>query len=352
MSGSRWMVVVLCAVLGPASLAAAFDLDLPEEPAPKTWADVPLRYQSECPSPLFTLATPEKVSVAGHTFEIQGSTMVRQGGRWTGPLRIGVLGAVKEASKETRANIKKAVRIFKDAKVDLVVSNGDISEGEFDLEDAFMMLAEEVPMPLMVHIGNSEGKGSFTRAYSRVKKQHPQMFNMNWIRHVDWGGIHLVSLPGYFNMRFLHGRAGCHYKKEHLRELEKLVRALPKGDVVIMTAHGPPHSFGKQAIDVAVEAGNVGDPDLTAVLEDAPVPFGIFGHILEAGGRATADLKRGTPLALPVKTPQERLYINAGSVSATPWAMLKGPPSYGMAAVMTVQDGKATVVFHTLRKGR
>lgn len=350
-NGWRWKVLLRAAGLLLVPLAVHAQDDLGEDPPPKRWSDVGARYQSECPSPMFTLEKPETLSALGQSFEVRGSTMVRQGGPWKGPLRIGVLGAIKDATKETRENIRKAAAEFRKRKVDLVISNGDISEGEFDLEDAFMMLGEEVPFPVLLHIGNSEGKGSFSRAYLKAQKVHPHLFNMNWIRHVDWGGVHVVAMPGYFNQKFLHGKAGCHYKDNHVRELKALIKTLPTTDTVILTAHGPPLSFGKDGIDVAHDAGNVGDPALAALLEDANIPLGIFGHILEAGGRATSDLKRGTPQKLPMKAPVEPLYVNVGSACASPWAMLGGKQSYGMAAVVSLENRRSTVDFITLRKG-
>ncbi len=321
-----------------------------DEPPPKTWVQVGTRYQTECPTPLFTLEKPETVTVGAHTLEVRGSTAVRTGGPWKGPLKIGVLGAIKEASAETKQNIKKAAAEFQKRGVHFVVANGDVSEGEFDLEDAFMMLGDAVKVPVFTHIGNSEGKGSFTRAYLKANKTHPHLFNMNWIRQVDLGGIHLFSLPGYYNLKFLHGKAGCHYTAKDVHVLRQLMEKVPAGDVKILTAHGPPKSFGKQGIDVAFDAGNVGDPEMADLLETVPVPFGIFGHILEAGGRATSNLKTGAPVKLPMKKPVNRLYFNAGSASATPWGMLNGKQSYGMAAVLTVDGGKAKMEFLTLRK--
>ncbi|MEW5847578.1 MAG: hypothetical protein AB2A00_02150 [Myxococcota bacterium] len=340
-----WCVLALVVVIPLASAQTE-----ETEPPPRTLAEVGTRYQTECPPPLFKLQKPETVSAAGHNFVVEGSTMVRQGGRWQGPLTIGVLGAIKDASPETAQNIRKAQAEFHKRGVQLVVANGDISEGEFDLEDAFKLVGREVKTPVLAFIGNSEGKGSFTRAFLKARAEHPHLFNMTWMRHVDLGGIHLVALPGYYNLKFLHGRAGCHYQESHVRELGRLVDSLnTKGDLVILTAHGPPQSFGKAAIDVAHDAGNVGDPMLTDLIERSAIPFGIFGHILEAGGRATSDLKRGTPLKLPVKKPVDKLYFNAGSASASPWAMLDGSQSYGMAAVLSIQDKKGTLEFIKLR---
>lgn len=343
----RVRVVFVCVLM--LGLGAVNAQELDEDPPPKTWAEVGTRYQTECPAPFFTFPKKETFSAGGHTFDVLGSDWVRQG-KWNGALNIGVLGAIKEASQETRENLQRANAEFKKRGVQFVVANGDISEGEFDLQDAFNMLGKEITVPVFLHIGNSEGKGSFTRAYLKAAKEHPHLINMNWVRHVDLGGIHLVSLPGYYNAKYLHGSAGCRYFKKDVLELQRLVNKLHGTGPIILTAHGPPKSFGAQAIDVAFDAGNVGDPDMTDLVLNGEIPFGIFGHILEAGGRATSDLKTGTPIKLPMKKPADALYFNAGSVSATPWAMLKGPASYGMAAVFSLENAKGKVEFLTLRR--
>lgn len=337
-----------CAVLVTAGALHAQELD--EEPPPATWAQVGTRYQTECPAPFFTFKTKETFTAGGHTFDVLGSTWVRQGAPLNGMVKLGVLGAIKEASPETRENLARAMKEFKKQGVQFVVANGDISEGEFDLQDAFNMLGAEIQLPVFLYIGNSEGKGSFTRAYLKAAKDHPHLINMNWVRHADLGGIHLLSLPGYYNTKYLHGSAGCRYVKKDVLELQRLVNKLQGKGPLILTSHGPPRSFGAAAIDVAFDAGNVGDPDMTDLIINGEIPFGIFGHILEAGGRVTSDLKTGTPVKLPMKKGADALYFNAGSVSATPWAMLKGPPSYGMAAIFSLEAGKGKVEFFTLRK--
>lgn len=320
------------------------------EPPPATWAEVATRYQTECPAPLFQLKTPETVKLERDTFRIEGSTLTRMGGPWKGPLNLGVLGAVKDASAETRANIQRANKEFIRRGVHVVIANGDVSEGEFDLEDTFKMLGQEIKLPVLAFMGNSEGKGSFNRAFAKASKQFPQLFNLNWNRHVDLGGIHILVLPGYHDLKFLHGRAGCHYTETHIREMERRVDQLVKsGGTVVLTTHSPPRSSGKGAIDLAQGAGNVGDPALTELITRSNIWFGIFGHILEAGGRATSDLAKGTPIKLPMKTPVDQLYFNAGSACSTPWPMLDGSTSSGMAAVMVLDGGKASVEFIKLQ---
>ena len=84
---------------------------------------------------------------------------------------------------------------------------------------------------------------------------------------------------------------------------------------------------------------NVGDPDLTKLIRKRSIPFGIFGHILEAGGRAV-DGSLQKKVRENTKSP--KLYLNAGSVSGDPWGMLDGSASYGMAIMMEINGVKAS----------
>ena len=119
-------------VLG-AALVRAQD-EPQDEPPPKTWAQVGTRYQTECPTPLFTLEKPETVTVGAHTLEVRGSTAVRTGGPWKGPLKIGVLGAIKEASAETKQNIQKAAAEFQKRGLQFLLANGTLTKVNFTIK--------------------------------------------------------------------------------------------------------------------------------------------------------------------------------------------------------------------------
>jgi hypothetical protein len=104
---------------------------------------------------------------------------------------------------------------------------------------------------------------------------------------------------------------------------------------VVLLVHGPPKQAGKNALDHVPGVGNVGDEQLNELIEKNKIPFGVFGHILEAGARGT-DLS-GKPL--PQKKPHKALYLNQGSANALPWKLNDGTTSYGLAALLTI-DGK------------
>ena len=81
-----------------------------------------------------------------------------------------------------------------------------------------------------------------------------------------------------------------------------------------LVSHGPPRGEGAEAIDRIYEHRNVGDPAMAAMIKELKIPFGFFGHILEAGGRATDDV--GNPIKPGHLS--KSLFANAGSASAIP----------------------------------
>jgi hypothetical protein len=323
--------------------------------SPATFADLAKRFEFTCPTPPFALEKVHNIQVGPATYRIEGSRIVRSPGLKE-KLRLGIVASPKDATEETRQNLRVAQGIFQKAGVHAVVVPGDLAEDN-ELRSVMQMLAETFPQPLLIHSGNIEWPGTFNVAYEAVRKDHPHLFNLNWAHHVDFGGVHLLVLPGYHNKTFSRSGA-CAYGDEHLSHLETIARQLRgQGDQVILTSHGPPQNEGAGGLDVAYDdAGNVGDPAITQrLLEGADIRFGIFSHILEAGGRAVFDPWGKTPAVALKKRkqaespPGERLYLNAGSASALPWTMLDGSASEGMAALFDLEGDKARVTFFSLR---
>lgn len=318
----------------------ADDEDAAEPGPPTTWSEAHERFEFKCPAPAFALEEPRRVGAKEVRFLVEGSVARREGPAGA-EVAIGVLGALKDAAPETRENVKKAARAFERAGVDVVLANGDLGEDR-ELEEVFAMLGEELSMPVLVHSGNMEWTSAFGRAMRANEDAHPHLLNLNWISHVELAkGVHLLALPGYHDLHFLKP-GGCRYLDEDLARLTALAKELrAQGDVVVLSSHGPPQQEGAAGLDVAYDdAGNVGDPRITALLEEADVGVGIFSHILEAGGRATKDPRGKEPVTLPVKEPLPSLYVNVGSASAFPWTLHGGKSAEGMALVVVVsQDG-------------
>jgi len=321
--------------------------DAPPAP-PRTWAEATERYRSDCPAPPFSLAAPERVSVSGRAF-------VRSGSAWAfaeplgAPLVIGVVGAIKDAEPETRENLTVAAAAFRKAGAHVVLVPGDLVANEVSVLPAVAAMLDEVfDLPVLVHSGNYE----WTSSLSDTLAEHPGLINMNLAREIDTGAVRLLSLPGYHDRKFLQPGA-CHYDDDDLAVAkDAAVRAAKDGDVVVLTSHGPPRGDGKGALDRTPDNEHVGDPNLNALLTDGGIRFGIFSHILEAGGRAVTDVDGKTPLKLPMKKGEPRLYMNVGSASSFGWGMNDGTTSRGLGAIVTVDPaagGTATVAVIKLR---
>jgi hypothetical protein len=327
------------------------DEDEDEGPTlPRTLDEAAALLEFTCPVPTHSYDTPARVEVGGETVVLRGSDAVRETDGAADGVVLGVLGALKDAGDETRANVKKAAELFGKRGVQVVVVNGDLGEDEA-LEDVFRILGESFDRPVFVHSGNMEWTSAFSKSWEAARKDHPHVINANWLEQVDLGGgMHLLVLPGYFNLRFM--RSGtCRYTDETIDRLKARADKLKAaGATVALVSHGPPLGKGQKALDVAYdEAGNVGDERLTAMIEGSGIRFGLFSHILESGGRACADPECKTPLTLPVRQPSERLYVNAGSASGYGWELLDGTQSSGMAMVVKMSASGATAELLKLR---
>jgi Icc-related predicted phosphoesterase len=285
------------------------------------------------------LVAPETWSASGHTFTASGARLgVKAEKPEDGVARLGLLSAIKDFSLETKKNLELFLAAFKLAGVRAIIVGGDSAYGVDDqdstLAEVFTFLGDQ-GIPVYVVIGNSESRSAFNRSALAAWRSNKSVINLDLVRRVDGDGFTLVSLPGYFDRRFIAEASGCNYKAEDAQALTRLARGAVSP--VVLVTHGPPRQEGAAALDVTADGKNVGDPDLTQGIADARIPFGVFGHILEAGGRAT-DLEGKKPVKQG--TPAAALYLNPGPAFADPWAMNDGRTSRGMAAILTLQGGK------------
>ena len=337
----RWMVVVLGILFSvSAGRAAAAEA----ASAHADWKAYMKANRFACPGPFERLATPRQVKLAGKDYVHSGYALKVQTRDADEQVNIGVISAVKDTSAATMRNLKQALAWFEKKEVEWVVANGDLAADEFDLGDILDALGES-GLPVLLVPGNTESMGSLARLYKRRMKRFPNLIPGNWVRVVDADDVVFWTLPGYHDRAFVHQDAGCHYKEKDVRTLLTQVDKAGKRPVTLV-AHGPPEGKGRQALDWAQADKNVGDPLLNRKKNKKNVPFGIFGHILEAGGAAVGqDLK--TPVA--PKEARARLYVNAGSLSADPWGMNDGSVSRGMALLLTLDAGKAAYRVRTFQ---
>jgi Icc-related predicted phosphoesterase len=296
--------------------------------------------------------TPETWTASGHTFTVSGARATVKADKPDAVAHLGLLSAIKDFSPETKRNLELYLAAFKRAGVKAIIVDGDSAYGVDDqdstLAEVFSFLGDS-GIPVYAVIGNSESRSAFNRGLLTAWRKNKSVINLDLVRRVEGDGFTLVSLPGYFDKRFIAETSGCNYKPEDAQELIRLVRGA--SSPVVLVTHGPPRQDGKGALDVTVDGKNVGDPDLAQAIADAKIRFGVFGHILEAGGRAT-DLEGKKPVRQGA--PAAALYLNPGPAFADPWVMADGRIAKGMAAILTIKAGKGEwtqVTAAALEKG-
>jgi Icc-related predicted phosphoesterase len=301
-----------------------------------SWEEYIKTNRYKCPGPFDTLQKPRSVTLGGKAYQHSGYKLEVQSPDADSQVKLGVVSAIKDVSAGTKRNIADALAWFAKEGVEWVVVNGDVALEEFDLQEALELLTEG-GLPTLVTLGNSESKSSFARVYKDLEAKRPNLVNGVFVRQVVADDVELWTVSGYHDKRFVHQGAGCLYTKEDVDAAMATLK--PAGAApVVLVSHGPPLGSGKASLDWISDKKNVGDPELTRLIQKAKIPFGLFGHILEAGGAAVgADLASSVGARKQVNN----LYLNAGSLSGDPWALNDGTTSSGMAFVVTINGTKA-----------
>lgn len=261
-------------------------------------------------------------------------------------LTLGVMSDIKEDTGENLFNIGRYITYFKSKGVQAVVVAGDTGETVDAISRSLDALAAP-GWPVFVIVGNREARGVYADGIAAAQKDHPNVVDLNQRRLVQFPFASIVSLPGYYDPRYLHSDTGCQYFIEDIDAIQKVAAEEAKG-ATILVSHGPPRGTTPQSIDTATEAGNVGDPNMNTLITKAHIHFGIFGNIEEAGGRAT-DLS-GENMIDQGKFVGS-FYMNPGPADAVRWTMNDGTESDGMVGLMVIhKDGKAAYWIHRVKR--
>ncbi|MCG3171963.1 MAG: hypothetical protein GMKNLPBB_00104 [Myxococcota bacterium] len=338
------------ALSGPASPAViAAPATAASGAAPENW-DAWLNYQkqreSNCVGPFDTLDPPARVTVAGRRFVISGHRMVEENQKGKTEVAYGVVSTLKEAAPGTIYNLKKFIQWWKSKNVDAIIVGGDIANGEDAMEKNLLTFAR-TGTPVFIIMGNNDSRGQFNRAVRTITWKYHNVFNMNMIRFFDGDGADIMSLPGYYDRQFTRNTASCLYKDADVDAMEKLP-PLANSPLLFLT-HGPPKMTKPTGIDVIHDKSNVGDYKLTEFIKGTKgkINFGVHGHIIEAGGRAS-DLI-GNPVAPGVWAPQ--VFLNPSQGDSFPWKMLDGSTNQGMAAILRINVKTRKASYEILRIG-
>jgi Icc-related predicted phosphoesterase len=324
------ITVAMCAALS----AIAADPAAPKKPL-KDWAAFAEARSGECVAGAGELALPIAIKAGKREYRLEGHRLVETSADKDETLRVGVLSATKDDRAETLAAIRTMIGRFEKKNVDLIIANGDLATDEFEMEAIFPVLAEANVL-VVVLIGNTESCGSFNKTAGVVGAKRPNLINGNWVRRLELDDSTILTVPGYYDRKFTHTGGASTYDANDILELSRIGNR-SKAPVVLVS-HGPPLAKHKNGIDVVTDGTNVGDPMLTELVTDLKIKFGIFGHILESGGRGS-DLAGKSKLAQ--KSWHNELFVNAGTLNPDPWSMVDGTTSHGMALYLEIEEKRA-----------
>jgi hypothetical protein len=256
----------------------------------------------------------------------------------SGTLRIGALAGLKDAGEENVAHLRKLVAELVRRGAEVLVADGDVGDN-LEEQQTLLGVLTETGLPVVVAAGNREVRSELDAAESELRKKGAKVWDLSHARVVDAGDALLVGLPGTFDRRYLHADGACIYGQRDIDAVATFLDRLPtKEPPVVLVMAVPPRGHDKSALD-ATEAQNVGDPRLLPLLTRRRAPFGIFGEVWEAGGRAVD----GSANPVAAGAPSEQLYLNPGAADRTPWPMIDGTRVAGQAALLTIQGRKATM---------
>lgn len=307
------------------------------------------QHSLSCVGPLTSSVAETSIQLANKTYEYSGSKLAITSASRDGDdeVRFGVLSSIKDFLPETKRNLEKLLDWYDQEKVEWLILNGDVGGEEEEFTELMDFLGQR-KTPLLVSIGNYESRGTYFRVVGEAAAKYPWIIDQNLVRVVEADDVTVVSLPGYYDRRFLHTGSGCLYRPEDVDATLDVAEKIPGAKLLV--SHGPPRGEGQKALDVINEGRvNVGDVEMSRLIKEGKFQFGVFGHILESGGRAV-----GGDLSSPVAadTLSNQLFVNVGSANGLPWMLNDGSIASGMGAVFTVKGQKAKVKFRILRDSK
>jgi Icc-related predicted phosphoesterase len=335
--------------------------------------------EDDCVGPLTKSGKPREIAFADHRFQLDGYLLSQLNKDPDDEIVVGIISDTKENTEDNQKNIERILEFFEREKAQVIIHLGDIAsttplpeeidvpekdeqgkalteedQARFrrrviararvdsmkksyeDIVDLVSRLAEK-ELPLLVIGGNRECKSTFNTALDTVSEDFRNVFNMNRIRRAELDDLTVISMPGYHDPEYVHCPWDkCLYFESDTLGLIDLARE-SKAPVLVIS-HGPPRQQDRNGIDAVSEGANVGNPALADAIRKAGIPFGAFGNIQEAGGKAT-NLE-GTSI-LPQDTFLTSLYLNPGPADSVAWSMNDGTESRGMAAVIHFVGNKA-----------
>jgi hypothetical protein len=268
------------------------------------------------------------------TFKLPPLVITRDGydleikGMDRGVVVLGLMAGLNEPGERTRENISFFLDRFRTAEVQAILVAGGVGLMERDVAQNLEALAA-APVPVLISPGAQESYDVLRDAVAAARKRAPQLIDMTLVRRARLGHISVISLPGYHNSYYLEAKErGCSYEPGDLSDVASLAET---DRTTVLLSASPPRGKGPAAVDLGRGGVNIGDPALAGMMAGAGIGFGLFGHVYEAGGRAT-ESDGVTPVAEGGW--KESLFLQAGAVDAVPIRLADGGTSVGMAQIV------------------
>lgn len=285
----------------------------------------------------------ETFSVGELQFKRRGFVVERVGPE-DGSTKLGIIAGIEEWNAPNQANVQAISRWFVKQGAEAIILVGGVGPNRESCLNALETLAAS-ELPVLSLIGATADFAGYRRAVAQARKNHPNVIDLSVARSLRWDGLDIISLPGYANPFYLgHRRGGCAYRDEDVDALGELIDDAEQP--VLLVAGGPPRGQGRKAVDRARGGINIGDERMSKVIESSAVQFGVFGHVYEAGGNATADV--GGQNAVEPGQWSKTLYLNPGAIEAVPYDRVNGRRSRGMGALLEIGPQGAKYRLHLL----
>ncbi len=280
------------------------------------------------------VAAPSIRTINGHQFQFEGDKVTELSTDEDNLVVYGVLADPHGEYETVRALVQK----FQDRKVEGILVAGDLAQhfrNKHSDEDEIRIVLEELAksdVPVYVVPGNHDMRSEYGKALADLAR-FPNLIDLSRARVVDGDDADIISCPAmddHFSMDYAGGFIGS------CTDLGSLAQRT--NDVKILLSHRPPLGSGVSGIDyVPSIQRNVGDDQLQRDMRTYGVRIGIFGHIHEAGRRATTlDGK-----VVAVGEYSTELVFNPGPASSWQFMLATGTATSGSGGILTIQGDKA-----------
>lgn len=289
------------------------------------------------------------IIIEGHNFSAAGNVMKEYQNISDDTEVIGIIGdphglfdKASKAAQELKANGVDEIFLIGDLALNTELRYG--IKNNISLEEQVYHVLIEVAktkLPIFVIPGNHETKESYQNAIEKARDSYSNIIDMTKYKVFEKGSLDFIFLPGYQvieskNRRFI-PKEGYYASTEMMCDIGRIAYDLNvKNNTVVLVTHGSPFTGAVRGPGTTYDGRDIGDKVISEIMNNAGIKFSVSGHIHEAGGNgATLNGKSVGENEL-----SDELHLNAGTLET--WKNIDGNTHEGMAAILTIKEGKAS----------